>query len=180
MRTQKPGAAGEGAIRTIVLASLAASGFLIWLIYFNEPATDGAVDVAFLPAVNAFLNTMSAVCLVLGYVFIRRRDPQTHRRFMLGAFVFSGLFLISYLIYHYHHGDTPFPGQGLIRPVYFSILISHIVLSIAVLPLSLITVFFALTGRFDRHPRWARVTLPLWLYVSVTGVLVFFLLRVYT
>ncbi len=173
-------AAGNSAIRMILLASLAASGFLIWLIYFNEPAADGAVDVAFLPAVNALLNSMSAVCLVVGYVFIRRRDRESHRRFMFGAFIFSGLFLVSYLIYHYFHGDTPFPGQGLIRPVYFGILISHIILSVAVLPLALITAFFALKGRFDLHPRWARITLPLWLYVSVTGVLVFFMLRAYT
>ncbi|MDZ4700892.1 MAG: DUF420 domain-containing protein [Rhodothermales bacterium] len=172
--------AGDGAIRTILLASAAASGFLIWLIYFNEPAAGEAVDVSFLPAVNALLNSLSALCLLIGYVFIRRRNIQMHRRFMLGAFVFSGLFLVSYLIYHYHHGDTPFTGVGFIRPVYFSILISHIALSIAVLPLALITLFFALKGRFDRHPRIARITLPLWLYVSVTGVLVFVLLRVYS
>ncbi|MEZ4702457.1 MAG: DUF420 domain-containing protein [Rhodothermales bacterium] len=167
----------SSAIRGILAASLAASAFLIWLIYFKEPAADGGIDVSFLPALNALLNSMSAVCLALGYRAIRKREIPTHRRYMLGAFLFSGLFLVSYLIYHYYHGDTPFLGTGLVRPVYFTILISHIVLSVVVLPLALITLYFALSGRFDRHPRIARITLPLWFYVSVTGVLVFLMLR---
>ncbi|MEM8931027.1 MAG: DUF420 domain-containing protein, partial [Acidobacteriota bacterium] len=102
-----------------------------------------------------------------------------HKRLMLGGVGFSALFLVTYLTYHHYHGDTPFPGQGWIRPVYFAILISHIVLSIAMLPMILLTLYHALGGRFAQHKAIARKTLPIWLYVSVTGVVIFFLLSSY-
>ena len=101
-------------------------------------------------------------------------------RFMVTAVVFSGLFLVSYLVYHNFQGDTPFTGTGLIRPVYFFILISHIILSVFALPLALITVFFAWKNNFKSHKKIARVTFPIWLYVSVTGVLVFAMLKVFS
>ncbi len=129
-----------------------------------------------LPHLNATLNAMSAVLLTAGYLFIRRKKVTAHKNCMISAFFVSLLFLISYLTYHYHVGSVRFMGKGWIRPVYFSILISHTVLAAAIVPLVLITLRRALKGRFDKHVRLARWTLPLWLYVSVTGVVVYLML----
>ena len=134
------------------------------------------MSVSDLPAVNATLNAIAATLLVYGYVLIRRRQFDRHRRVMLAAFGVSALFLVSYLTYHANAGSRPFPGRGPIRAVYFTILISHIVLAAAILPLALITLSRALRQRFDRHVPIARWTLPIWLYVSVTGVLVYLML----
>jgi putative membrane protein len=163
----------------IVALSAVIAAFLIWLIYFKGRVV--APDwVASLPAANATFNSLSALCLTMGYVNIRRRNIAVHKRFMLTATVFSALFLVSYITYHFFHGDTRFPGQGLIRPIYFFILITHIGLSMVALPLILGTLWYSLTGRFQFHRRIARWTFPIWLYVSVTGVIVFFILRAYT
>ena len=129
-----------------------------------------------LPAVNATLNGVSAVLLATGYVFIRRRRIDAHRRCMLAAFATSALFLVSYLVYHYNVGSVPFTRQGPIRAVYFATLISHIVLAASILPLALVTLHRALRGRFTRHAAIARWTLPIWLYVSVTGIAVYWML----
>jgi uncharacterized membrane protein YozB (DUF420 family) len=129
-----------------------------------------------LPAVNASLNATSTVLLGFGYFFIRRRNITAHRACMLAALGTSLLFLTSYLIYHAHIGSRPFTGQGWVRPVYFSILISHTVLAAAVPFLAIITLFRALRERFDRHVRIARWTLPIWFYVSVTGVIIYWML----
>lgn len=134
------------------------------------------LSVSNLSTVNAILNGMSAVLLVIGYYFIRRRRWKVHRAFMLAAFVVSTLFLISYLIYHAHMGSVPFQGQGWIRPVYYAILISHVVLAAAIVPLALVTLAQAFRRRFAQHRGIARWTLPIWLYVSVTGVLVYVML----
>ncbi|MCG8459997.1 MAG: DUF420 domain-containing protein [Holophagales bacterium] len=160
--------------------SAAIAAFLVWWIYFKTTATSEAAWIRLLPATNATFNTLAALCLSLGFLAIRRKKRKAHIRFMLSAVVFSALFLVSYLVYHHYHGDTPFPGQGWIRPTYFAILISHIVLSVVMLPMILSTLFFAGTGRFAKHRRIARWTLPIWLYVSVTGVAIFFLLSAYT
>lgn len=154
--------------------------FLFWLIYFKEGAAYTGTWVGQLPALNASLNTMASICLLLGLRAIMRRKRAVHMRFMISALIFSALFLISYIVYHHFHGDTPFPGTGWIRPVYFFILISHIVLSVAVVPLILTTLYFAATDQFTRHRRIARFTFPTWLYVSITGVVIFLLLRAYT
>jgi putative membrane protein len=130
----------------------------------------------YLPATNAILNSLSVICLVLGYVAIRKREKALHMKFMLSALTFSFLFLVSYLTYHTFHGDTLYHGEGVIRIVYFFILISHIFLSAVVLPMILTTVYYAAAGNFTKHPKIARITLPLWLYVSVTGVLVYLIL----
>jgi len=129
-----------------------------------------------LPGVNAALNTASALLLATGYLLIRRGQVALHRLCMLSALLTSALFLTSYLIYHFNVGSVPFRGQGWVRAVYFAILISHTILAIAILPLVLITVTRALKGNFERHKRIARWTLPLWLYVSVTGVVVYWML----
>lgn len=129
-----------------------------------------------LPTLNAFLNGSSALLLAAGYLAIRRKKVALHRACMGGAFGLSILFLISYLTYHALHGSTRFPGTGWVRPAYFVILISHTVLAVAIVPLALRTLYLALRGRFDAHRRIARWTLPLWLYVSVTGVVVYCML----
>ena len=135
--------------------------------------------MTYLPAANSCFNALCACCLVGGFVNIKRGNRDVHKRFMLAAFVFSVFFLGSYIVYHHFHGDTPFPGQGPIRLVYFLILISHIVLSIVVLPMVFTTLYYAARGQFESHKKIARYTFPIWLYVSVTGVLVFFFLRAY-
>lgn len=132
--------------------------------------------VANLPAVNAALNAASAFLLLSGYAFIRRGERAAHKRCMLSAFITSTLFLAGYLVLRYFAGMTRFTGLGWIRPVYFAILFSHTVLAAVIVPLALITLFHGWTGRFDRHTRIARWTLPLWLYVSVSGVLVYWIL----
>ena len=132
--------------------------------------------VSALPTVNAILNGTSAILLVTGYVLIRRRNVPAHRACMGTAFVTSTVFLISYLTLRYYAGMTSFTGQGWIRPVYFTILISHTILAATIVPLALVTLSRALRGRFSKHVRVARWTLPLWLYVSVTGVVVYWML----
>lgn len=135
------------------------------------------IEVADLPAVNATLNATSAVLLVAGYGFIRRRRQRAHAACMIAAVAVSALFLVSYLTYHAHAGSRHFEGQGWVRPVYFSILISHTVLAAAVaLWLAPVTLVRAARRRLDRHKAIARWTLPVWLYVSVTGVIIYFML----
>lgn len=133
-------------------------------------------SVSQLPALNAALNAASALLLVAGYLQIRARRVRWHRALMLAAFAASILFLTSYLTYHYHAGSVRFPGQGWIRPVYFAVLISHTLLAAAVPPLAALTLWRAWRGEFPRHRRLARWTFPIWLYVSVTGVVIYVLL----
>jgi uncharacterized membrane protein YozB (DUF420 family) len=134
------------------------------------------IDYTVLPAVNATLNAISAVFLTMGWLFIRQRQVDRHRLCMLSAFGTSALFLTSYVVYHANVGSVPFTGQGAIRVVYFAILITHVVLAAAILPLALVTLSRALSRRFDRHRKIARWTLPIWLYVSVTGVVIYVML----
>jgi putative membrane protein len=129
-----------------------------------------------LPHLNAALNATSFVLLVAAFYQIRRGNVQTHRRLMLSALAVSGLFLVSYVIYHAQYGSVRFAGQGLVRPVYFFILVTHVILAAAIVPLVIITLRRALAGDFARHRRIARWTYPLWLYVSVTGVVVYLML----
>jgi uncharacterized membrane protein YozB (DUF420 family) len=134
------------------------------------------MDLSNLPTLNAVLNSISALLLAMGYVQIRRQHVQAHKICMLAAFATSTLFLISYLVYHYNVGSVPFEGQGGIRIIYFSILISHVILAALILPLVIVTLIRAFRGQFERHRKLARWTLPLWLYVSVTGVIVYVML----
>jgi len=133
-------------------------------------------NISYLPHLNAILNSTSALLLLAGFWFIRRGNIAAHRKCQLSAVGTSTLFLISYLTYHYYHGATKFPGQGLVRPAYFIILTTHTILAIVIVPLILVTIYRAARGDFIRHRRIARWTLPLWLYVSVTGVLVYVML----
>ncbi len=132
--------------------------------------------VHFLPHLNAVLNTTSALLLLAGFRFIRHGQIQSHRNCQITAVTTSTLFLISYLTYHYYHGATRFAGQGIVRPLYFTILITHTILAVVIVPLIIVTLYRAARGDFIRHHRIARWTLPLWLYVSVTGVIVYLML----
>lgn len=158
------------------LVSTIAVAFIAFILLRDTTAAGGA-DLSFLPAVNAACNALAALCLIAGYVAIRRRAIHVHRALMVSAFACSAIFLVGYLTYHFVHGDTKFTGTGPIRLVYFFVLITHIVLSITVVPLALTSFYFAFTKSFARHRRLNRVFLPIWLYVSLTGVLIFFLLR---
>ena len=135
------------------------------------------MDYTILPHVNAVLNAASGALLVAGFFLIRRRNVRAHLACMVGALAVSALFLVSYLVYHFgHQGVTRFAGQGFVRPVYFVILITHTVLATAIVPLVAVTVWRAARGQFGRHLRIARWTFPLWLYVSLTGVVVYLML----
>jgi uncharacterized membrane protein YozB (DUF420 family) len=134
------------------------------------------MQISDLPTVNATLNALSAVWLAVGYFFIRQKKISAHRFCMIVALITSALFLISYVIYHYHIGSKPFQGVGAIRTAYFTILISHTILAMAIVPMALITLFRALKQHFDKHKRIARWTLPIWFYVSVTGVIIYLML----
>jgi uncharacterized membrane protein YozB (DUF420 family) len=134
------------------------------------------VTVHDLPAVNASLNALSGILLLVGYVLIRRRRIDTHRKVMVAAFVTSSIFLVCYVVYHAQVGSVPFTRQGFVRPLYFTILVTHVTLAAAVVPLALITLSRGLKARYERHRTIARWTFPIWLYVSVTGVLVYVLL----
>ena len=178
MTDSSPSALPRLALALILVVSAAAVAFLFWLLYWHKGSMHTQLN--WLPAFNAVLNSLSALCLSAGVVQIRAGRRQEHRLLMLSALGFSALFLISYILHHTLHGDTRFLGQGGVRSLYFGILISHVFLSIVVLPLVLTTAYLALSERFVIHRRWARWTFPLWLYVSVTGVAVYLLQRAYT
>ncbi|HEX9654275.1 MAG TPA: DUF420 domain-containing protein [bacterium] len=157
--------------------TLAGLTFLIWLLFFRQGSAEGSTAVTKLPAVNATLNATSTAILLAGYWAIKNRREALHKNLMISAFIVSALFLISYVYYHSLQGDTRFLGEGWIRPVYFFILISHIILSMIVFPMVLSTIYFGLSDKRTTHRKIARITLPIWLYVSVTGVVIFFMLR---
>lgn len=167
------------ALGVILLISAGAFTFLVWLIYYKGGSDYSSNLIANLPALNALLNATSTVLLLFGYRAIRRRRFKTHMKFMLTAFVTSAFFLVSYVIYHNFQGSTPFEGKGIIRPVYFFILITHIVLSALVMPMILSSFYFAFAGKFRIHRKFSKFTLPVWLYVSVTGVLIFMILKLF-
>jgi putative membrane protein len=186
----------RAAFVTIGVLTLVVVGLVGALMTMEVRDRPPAFDVTGLPLVNACLNTISAGLLVAGWLFIRRRRVAAHIACMLGAFAVSTLFLLSYVTYHYHAGSRPFTGEGWIRPVYFTVLITHVVLAATIVPLALTTIYHGwrgVTGRrsadapersadapempLARHVRVARWALPVWLYVSITGVLVYWLLR---
>ncbi len=163
-------------VGAVVLVSGVAVAFLLWLLYVHRAPTAFADRLRFLPALNAALNGSAAVALVVGFSFIRARKLAEHRTAMMVAFALSTLFLLSYITHHALHGDTHYAGHGLLRTLYLGLLASHVLLSVVALPLVLTTFLLSLTGRFPQHRRLARYTFPLWLYVSVTGVVVYLML----
>lgn len=131
--------------------------------------------IPYLPHFQASLNTGATLLLAFGYYFIRGAKRNLHRNCMVTALVISSVFMVSYLTYHAHVGYMPFAGQGIIRPFYFTLLASHVILAAVIVPLVLTTVLFAIKGDFNKHPRFARWTLPLWFYVSLSGVVIYLL-----
>ena len=164
------------AIVAILAISAVATIFLFWLIYIH-PAAAASSEYAFLPARNALLNGLSATALLIGFIFIRAYKIRAHRAAMITAFCFSTLFLVSYILHHALHGDVRYPAHAALRNIYLPLLASHIILAVITLPLVLVTFFFSLSGRIPQHRKVARWTFPLWLYVSVTGVVTYVMLR---
>ena len=160
-------------IATIILVSAAASALICYLVYFHAPLDVTGAHLRSLPLLNAVLNALCTVALVTGFVFIRGRKIPQHRAAMFTAFFFSSIFLVSYLTNFTLHGETHFNRMSAWWPFYWKLLASHIVLSVVALPMILITFFLSLTGRFPAHKKLARYTFPIWLYVSITGVVVY-------
>ncbi|OJH37230.1 DUF420 domain-containing protein [Cystobacter ferrugineus] len=159
------------------VVSTAALAFLAYLLLIRRGGAAGGVDLRFLPAVNASLNALAAVFLAAGWVAIRQKARRAHQYLMVSAFASSSLFLVCYLAYHYVHGDTRYAGGGALKVVYLLILASHVLLSTAVVPGALLAFYFAWRNAFERHRKVTRWLAPIWLYVSVTGVVIFFMLR---
>lgn len=177
-------AAGEGTRRSdgsfwVVNAILSAVALSVlgYLLLVRGGSQGGGQGLSFMPAVNAGFNALSAILLTLGVLAIRKKRVRQHQMFVLGAFASSSLFLAGYLAYHYAHAETRYPGVGLSRALYLLLLASHVILSVPVVPLCLAAFYYAVTRRFDTHKRITKVLYPMWLYVSVTGVVVFLLLR---
>lgn len=166
-------------IPLLITVSALAVLFLFWLIYFQEGPTHVIAFSKQLPLVNASLNGASAIALLTGLFFILKKNKKAHMKSMIAAFIFSALFLITYIAYYALHGNTIFTAQGLIRPIYFFTLISHIGLTIIGLPLILITFYWAFSQHFVTHKKVARLTFPIWLYNSITGVFLYILQRIF-
>ena len=168
-------------IAAIIGVSAIASLFLAWLVYYHPPVDVAGTHLTFLPALDAILNALCAIFLVIGFRYIRRREITAHRNSMFAAFIVSSAFLVAYIANHVLHGDMLFPaGHPTARFIYlWVLLLPHILLAVAALPLILITFFLSLTGRFPAHRKLARYTFPIWLYVSVSGVVVYAMLAAY-
>jgi putative membrane protein len=173
-------ASNARAVGFILLLSVTVVTFLVWLIYFKPAQGYSSRFIGALPAVNATLNGISSVLLVAGFRAVKRRNYALHVRLMFAALVSSALFFVSYVVYHNFHGDTKFTGTGAVRPIYFFILISHILLSAVAVPLILSSFYLSLAGRLALHKKVSRITFPIWLYVSVTGVLIFAMLKLFS
>ena len=163
----------------VVIVSVVINALVALLFFLPKASHMEHIDVLWLPTLNACLNSATFVLLLCALWFIRKKNVVYHRRSIGGAFLTTTLFLISYVTYHYATESTPYGGEGIMRTVYFFILITHIVLAIAIVPLALFTALWGLTGQHERHRRIARWTMPLWLYVSATGVLVYIMISPY-
>ncbi len=163
---------------TNAVVTLAAMSFLVWLIYFHE-GSGGTSHTASLPLINAILNSTSAVLISVGLWAIKQRKRTLHMQLMMAAFASSVLFLVNYIYYHFAHGDTHFTGQGVIRPIFFTILISHVLLSMVTFPMILTSFYLGLSDRIEAHRRLSKWTWAGWMYVSITGVLVYLILHVF-
>lgn len=165
--------------RMNVLAYVVSAVVLILVGLMRRVKIDLGIDFSFLPPIHASLNAIAAVFLLLAYYFIRNKNVQVHRRFIYAAMVCSGLFLVSYVLYHFTTPETKFGGTGAIRTVYFFILITHVILAALILPFILLTFNRAYTAQYERHKKMARWVFPLWLYVAVTGPICYLMLRPY-
>ena len=179
--TSSPGTVRDPQLRSFGIVNAAVTAcvmaFLVWVVYLRGgTGSDAVATSTTLPAINAVLNGLSAALIIAGRVAVRRRRFRLHATLMLAAIVSSACFITNYVYYHLHHGDTVFTGTGWIRPIYFTVLISHIMMSVVAFPMILTSLFLALSGRLGTHRRVSRYTWLAWLYVSVTGVAVFFFL----
>lgn len=179
MSSENLNATDKKAQVVIYIVSLLVFAFLIWLIYFKPVPETRYVWVSYLPFLNAILNTVTATFLVLGFRAIKAHKKEKHKKLMLSAAISSAFFLLSYITYHHFQGDTKFQAQGLVRYAYFFILITHVLLSIVQVPLIFLTFYHAFRANWVSHKKFAKITFPIWLYVSVTGVLVFIFLRMF-
>jgi putative membrane protein len=154
---------------------------IVVAVLFSIPQTGGLgdINVSFLPKLNAVLNSATAIALLAGFYFIKQKNVVFHRLSMFSAFTLSSLFLVSYVIYHFQAQHTVFGGAGLVKSIYLILLLSHIVLAIVIVPLVLLTIYFAITGQLIKHKAIAKWTLPIWLYVSISGVIVYLLISPY-
>ncbi len=162
---------------TNALVTFTAMSFLVWVVYFHE-GSGSASRAASLPLINAILNGTSAVLISVGLWAIKQQRRTLHMRLMLAAFASSALFLVNYIYYHFSHGDTRFTGQGVVRPIYFSVLISHVLLSVVTFPMILTSLYLGLSNRLVTHRRVSKWTWAGWMYVSVTGVTIYLMLHV--
>ncbi|CAA9255221.1 MAG: Terminal oxidase biogenesis protein CtaM, putative heme A, heme O chaperone [uncultured Adhaeribacter sp.] len=163
----------------IAVLSVAVPLLVSFLLFKPQTGKLGDVDVTFLPKLHALLNSLTALALLTGYYFVRNKNIRGHRFAMVTAFVLSAFFLISYVTYHYQAAPTRFGGEGTLKLVYYVILITHIVLAAVIVPLVLLSIYFAVSEQIPRHRRIARWTFPIWLYVAVTGVVVYFMIAPY-
>jgi putative membrane protein len=177
----------------IATLSIAIPLVVALLLYIPQTGNLGAVDVSFLPVLNATLNSATAICLIIGYVLTKQGKYYAHRSMMLSAFTLSSIFLVSYVIYHFQAASTKFGDLdhnglvdaielakvGSMRTIYFVLLLSHIVLAACIVPLVLLSIYFGLTRQFDKHKKVSKFTFPLWLYVAITGVVVYLLISPY-
>lgn len=159
------------------LVTVIALAVLTWIVAIRQVDGAASIDLRFMPGVNATLNTLAATLLTIGWIAARRRAWKTHMYCQIAAFGASTLFLIGYLAYHWVHGDTKFAGQGTVRTVYLLILATHIVLSTVIVPGALVSFVLGFKGRYGTHRKLARIVLPIWLYVSVTGVIIYLMLH---
>ncbi|WP_210486949.1 DUF420 domain-containing protein [Rufibacter aurantiacus] len=150
-----------------------------FLMFMPQSGKLGDLDVSFLPQLHAVLNSLTAIALIIGYYQIKKQNRRLHRFAMVCAFMLSVVFLVSYVIYHYQAAPTPYGGEGTLRMVYYFILITHIVLAAVIVPLVLLSVYFALSEQYVRHRKVSRWTFPLWLYVAITGVVVYVMISPY-
>lgn len=163
----------------IIVLSVAIPVVVALLIFFPQSGKLGDFDVSFLPHLNGLLNTATSLCLIAGYYFIRQKNEGMHRTMMMSAVAISTLFLVSYVVYHYQAEPTRFGGEGIIKGIYYFILLTHIVLAAVVVPFVLFSVYFALTEQRKKHKKLVKWTFPIWTYVAVTGVVVYLMISPY-
>jgi putative membrane protein len=163
----------------IGILSVAIPVLVAVLLFIPQTGKLGDLNVSFLPHLNAVLNSATAIALICGYIFIKKGNTRYHTTSMITAFALSSLFLICYVIYHYQAPSTKFMGEGLIRGVYFFILITHIILAAIVVPFVLLSIYFAITKQFTKHKKIVKWTFPIWLYVAITGVIVYLMISPY-
>jgi putative membrane protein len=176
---QSPYAHDSRYLVLIAVLSVVVPLLVAFLLFMPQTGKLGDIDVTFLPKLHAVLNSLTALALVTGYYFVKSQNVRFHRYSMVTAFVLSSFFLISYVTYHYQAAPTTFGGEGGLRYFYYFVLLTHIVLAVVIVPLVLLSIYFGWSNQVARHRRVSRWTFPLWLYVAVTGVLVYILISPY-